>query len=73
MTKKQFVICVDNQDYPASLERRKVYEVLSDEKAANHQLVRVVDESGEDYLYPKNYFVATELPEDVETALQLLS
>jgi hypothetical protein len=39
----------------------------------HHQLVRVVDESGEDYLYPKSYFVATELPEDVETALQLLS
>jgi hypothetical protein len=65
MTKKQFVICVDNQDYPASLERRKVYEVFPDEKAANHQLVRVVDESGEDYLYPKSYFVTTELPEDV--------
>jgi hypothetical protein len=65
----QFVICVQNEGYPASLELWKVYRVVPDEKAAKHQLVRVVDESGEDYLYPESYFVPIKLPQAVEEAL----
>ena len=53
----QFAICIDNAGYPASLELRKIYQVLPDEKAAKHNLVRVIDESGEDYLYPQRFFV----------------
>jgi hypothetical protein len=59
----QFAICVGNQDYPASLELWKVYRVLPDDKAAKHQLVRVIDESGEDYLYSESWFVPIKLPQ----------
>lgn len=62
----QFAICVKNEDYPASLEVRKIYEVIVDEKAAKHKLIRIVDESGEDYLYPEDYFVAIEIPHAAE-------
>jgi len=61
-TKSQFVICVDNDCYPASLERWKLYRALPDREADAHGLLRVVDESGEDYLYPKWYFRPIELP-----------
>ena len=64
-----FAICVRNEGYPASLELWKVYRVLPDEKAAQHQLVRVFDESGEDYLYPESFFAPVELPRAVEDAL----
>ena len=64
---QQFAICVKNDDYPASLEVRKIYEVLQDEKAAKHGLVRIIDESGEDYLYPEDFFVSIEIPEAAET------
>ena len=64
-------MCVDNAEYPASLERRKIYQVLPDEQAAEHSLVRVVDESGEDYLYPSEYFLAVDLPQPVQQALAL--
>ena len=57
-----FLICVKNDDYPASLEVRKVYESLPDPVAAMRNLVRVIDESGEDYLYPADDFVAVEPP-----------
>jgi len=63
---QQFAICVKNKEYPASLEVRKIYEVVPDEKAAKHGMVRIIDESGEDYLYPKDYFVSIEIPEDAE-------
>ena len=65
----QFVICVQNEGYPASLELWKVYRVVPDEKAARHQLIRVIDESGEDYLYAESYFVPIKLPQAVEEAL----
>ena len=65
----QFVICIQNDGYPASLELWKVYRVLPDEKASKHQLVRVIDESGEDYLYSENYFAPISLPQAVEEAL----
>jgi len=67
--KPRFVICIYNKDSEASLELRKIYQVLPDEKAANHRYLRIVDESGEDYLYPEQYFVSVELPATVEKAL----
>lgn len=59
----QFVVCIINDGYPASLEIRKIYQALHDEKAAEHNLMRVIDESGEDYLYPQRFFVSIELPQ----------
>ena len=53
----QFVVCINNEGCPASLELRKIYRTLPDEKDARHSLVRVVNESGEDYLYPEKYVV----------------
>ena len=71
MTKKKkslrFLLCVKNDDYPASLEVRKIYRVLPDDTAAVRHFVRVVDESGEDYLYPESYFVAIEVPKAAAT------
>ncbi len=64
----QFAVCVSNEGYPASLELRKIYRIVPDEKAAKHNMVRVVDESGEDYLYPERFFVAIELPQAAEEA-----
>jgi hypothetical protein len=62
-TQQQFAICVQNEGYPASLELWKVYRVLPDDKAAKHHLMRVVDESGEDYLYDQSWFVPIKLPQ----------
>jgi hypothetical protein len=59
----RFLLCVSNESYPASLEVRKVYRALPDPVAASRGFVRVIDESGEDYLYPSDYFVAIELPQ----------
>ena len=69
--KKRFVICVRNDGYPASLEVRKLYQVLPDSDASEHGLIRVIDESGEDYAYPEDYFVPIELPQSAEKALTL--
>jgi len=66
-------VCVKNDDYRASLELRKLYPVLEDEFAAKHSMIRVVDESGEDYLYPLSYFVRVELPQSVEQALRKIA
>ena len=65
----RFVLCVRNKDYPASLELRKVYRLLADEQASKHRQVRVIDESGEDYLYPEEYFVPIKLPQAAERAV----
>ena len=67
--KPQFAICVKNEDYPASLQLWKVYRVLPDEKGARHNMIRVIDESGEDYLFSASYFVPVALPQAAETAL----
>ena len=64
-----FVVCVRNTGYPASLEVRKLYRLLADEQAAKHHQVRVIDESGEDYLYPEDFFVPVKLPESVQRAV----
>ena len=58
----QLVVCVENDGYGASLEKRKIYVSLRDTAAEKHSLMRVIDESGEDYLYPKNLFVAVKVP-----------
>ena len=58
----KYVLCINNGDYPASLEVRKAYRVLPDRGAAAHRLLRVIDESGEDYLYPREFFVPLKLP-----------
>ena len=58
----QFLLCIKNEGYAASLEVRKVYRSLADAGAAEHGMVRVIDESGEDYLYPQDFFLAVELP-----------
>ena len=56
------VVCVENEEYPASLELRKIYVALPDRVAGEHGMVRVIDESGEDYLFPEGYFVPIKLP-----------
>jgi hypothetical protein len=60
---KELVVCVKNEGYAVSLELRKLYVVLPDPQAAKHKQIRVVDESGDDYLYPQEFFVAVELPQ----------
>ena len=65
----RFAVCIRNDDYPASLELRKLYQVMRDDDASAHGLIRVIDESGEDYLYPAGYFLAVELSQAVEQAL----
>lgn len=59
---KILAVCLKNDGYEAALERRKIYVILPDEAAAKHGLLRVIDESGEDYLYPRKYFAALDLP-----------
>jgi len=61
-TKRQLVLCLRNKGYEVSLERRKIYPVLPDRDAAAHGQLRVIDESGEDYLYPASFFVRLTLP-----------
>ncbi len=68
-TKQHFVVCVKNEGYDASLEPRKIYAALPDAKAAKHQLICVVDESGEDYLFPADYFLPVALAKPVQKAL----
>ena len=63
------VVCLDNSGYEVSLERRKIYIALPDPAAAAKGQLRVVDESGEDYLYPERRFVALELPSAVMQAV----
>jgi hypothetical protein len=65
----KFAVCVCNEDYEASLELHKIYRVLPDEDAAADGDLRVIDESGEDYLYPAEWFVFIELPRALEKSL----
>jgi hypothetical protein len=66
---KQLVVCVNNGGFPASLEKRKIYVTLRDADAEKHGLVRIVDESGDDYLYPKTFFRPIALPLSVKKAV----
>lgn len=69
----QYVICVSNRGYRASLLVRRIYRTKPDPQAAKHGLVRVVDESGEDYLYPEQLFVAISLPRGAGRAFRAAS
>lgn len=66
---KQLVVCVENDGYAVSLEKRKIYVALRDAAAEKHDMLRIVDESGEDYLYPKAFFRAIALPQAVKRAV----
>jgi hypothetical protein len=66
---KQLVVCIDNEGYPASLEKRKIYIARRDAAAEKHGLLRIVDESGDDYLYPKKSFRPIALPQAVKRAV----
>jgi len=67
-SQKRFALCLRNDDCE-DLETRKVYEVLPDNEAAKEGYIRIIDESGEDYLYPESYFVFVDLPKEAEAAL----
>jgi hypothetical protein len=72
-TAKHFVICIENGDHTGALELRKVYEVVEDAAAEKKNYVRVIDESGDDYLYPTAWFVPVAVPENVEQLLHDLA
>ena len=59
----QFVVCVKNSEMEASLELKKIYEVIEDASAKEKNLLRIIDESGEDYLFPADYFVPITIPQ----------
>lgn len=71
-SRRRFALCLDNTDYEASLIPGKVYCVVPDSKAAKDDLLRVVDESGEDYLYHKSFFALVDFPQSVEQKLLAL-
>jgi hypothetical protein len=71
--KKHCMICVENRGYEASLELMKVYEVLTDREAEKHHQLRVIDESGEDYLYPGKYLAPVRLPVETKEKLELIT
>ena len=66
---ERLVVCIENDGYPASLEKRKIYLALRDAGAEQHGLLRIVDESGDDYLYPKAFFRSVALPQAVKKAV----
>jgi hypothetical protein len=67
----RFVLCVRNDGYPASLELHKVYRVLSDRSAAKEKMLRIIDESGEDYLYPADFFLPISVPKNARHSFVL--
>ena len=68
-----FAICIHNGEYAGTLDLRKVYEVLDDPVAEKRNFIRIIDESGEDYLYPRSWFVPVVVPESVEQLLHELT
>ncbi len=66
---KQFFVCVENDGYAVSLEKRKIYVALRDAAAEKHNMLRIVDKSGEDYLYPKAFFRPIALPQAIKRAV----
>lgn len=64
-----YVLCIDDGGYPESLEARKVYAVLPDDRAAANNYIRVIDETGGDYLYPSKYFVPIQVPPEAAKIL----
>lgn len=67
--KRQLVVCVKNEGYEVSLELRKIYVAIEDGEAKAHRMVRVIDESGDDYLYPQKLFLPISLPQPVRRAV----
>ncbi|OGV71971.1 MAG: hypothetical protein A3K19_22250 [Lentisphaerae bacterium RIFOXYB12_FULL_65_16] len=67
----QYVVCVRNEDYTASLELRKIYTVIPDSDAEAHGMIRLVDESGEDYLYPRDLFLPIDVPQTISRAFAM--
>ena len=65
---KKFALCIENKDCE-DLEKRKIYQVLPDDEAEKEGYLRVIDESGEDYLYPQSYFILVPLPDEAREAL----
>jgi hypothetical protein len=68
-TQPRFAVCINNSAYPDDLKVRTVYQVLSDESAARSNYIRVIDETGEDYLYPAEYFIFIDVPPEAAKAL----
>ena len=68
LSESQFALCIENRDCD-DLDKRKIYQILPDEEAAQERYLRVVDESQEDYLYPESYFILVELPRKAKDAL----
>jgi hypothetical protein len=68
-----FVLCVENEGFEVSLEKRKVYRRLAGESDGDEQLIRVIDESGEDYLFPSEFFVSIILPKAATAAFEEFS
>jgi TPP-dependent pyruvate/acetoin dehydrogenase alpha subunit len=66
---KQLVVCIENNGYAVSLEKRKIYVALRDASAEKHNMVRIIDESGDDYLYPRAFFRSIALPQAVKRAV----
>jgi len=62
---RQLALCLRNKGYEVSLERRKIYQIIPDREAARHGQLRVIDESGEDYLYPATFFARIKLPRTI--------
>ena len=67
-----FALCIENRD-SEDLEKRKIYQVLPDEAAKKEGYLRIIDESGEDYLYPESFFILVQLPREAQEALQVAS
>jgi len=73
VAKTKFVVCIENKNYPKSLEFGKIYRVVPDEKARTHKMINLINEAGEDYLYSENSFVHIELPQLAEDAFIALA
>jgi hypothetical protein len=69
---QSFALCIENKECE-DLEKRKIYRVLPDDEAKKEGFMRIIDESGEDYLYPESYFILVELPREAQDALQIAS
>jgi hypothetical protein len=67
---KSYAICVENKDFEVSLEKRKLYEFIPEENLLSKNLIKVIDESGEDYLYPSSYFILMDIPEKIIQQLE---
>ena len=65
---QRYVLCVSNEKYPASLEARMIYQCVPNPQAEAHGQIRVIDESGEDYLYPQEFFLPIEIPKEATRA-----